>query len=132
MLILRFLVSEDDEYKYDKICKCIGNVFSNYEITRCSSVRATLKTLKEDSFHYLIQDMNMPIFEDDFTIRSEAGMQVLADVFYKNISIPYKFVCSSDPCVGEDYEEEFNEYGVSFIHFNPVSTSNIEKALKEG
>lgn len=115
---MKVLISEDDDYKFSKIEKAIYKLIPDCSIRRESSVRGTLKYLKGNDVDVLIQDMNLPIFADERKVRCNAGLDVVFTTKYDELTIKFKFVCSSDNSVGQDFEEEFNTCGFRFVHFD--------------
>lgn len=114
---MNVLISEDDEYKFRKIEKSVRKTIPDSTISREISVRGTLKHIKNNHVDVLIQDMNLPVWEDGSDIRSGAGMDVVYTVGVKNSPIKFRFVCSSDGSFKDDYEEDLDRFGFKFVHF---------------
>lgn len=122
---MNVLISEDDDSKFNKIQKAIYKILPNCDIRREISVRGTLGYLKQNVVDVLIQDMNLPIFDDERDVRCNVGLDVVFTVEYDEIPISFKFVCSSDKDKGKEFEEEFNSCGFKFVHFDATRSLDV-------
>lgn len=110
------LISEDDDYKYEKVEKAIRKSLPDCNIHRTTCIRDTIEYLHGNNVDALIQDMNLPVWKDD-TIRCAAGIDVVYTVGIEDIPIKFRFVCSSDESFKDDFGEDFDGFGFKFVHF---------------
>lgn len=116
---MKFLISEDNDHKFNDIKMYILKIVPDAIIDRVIYAKAGVKLLKQDkkAYDYLIQDMQLPLMEDS-AIDREGGIYVLNQL--RIIESEVKVcVCSSDEKAGEI----MNSHGftnISFFTYNPM------------
>lgn len=121
---MKILICDDDARKADIIKDCVLDVYPEAEIKIVTSAKATILSLAEEDFDYLIQDMFLPI-NSDSRIDNKGGLYVLNRIKYRKFNFKY-CICSSDS-VSYSYMKESGHENVPFIDF---SSSYFREDLK--
>lgn len=116
---MKFLISEDNDHKFNDIKAYILKIVPDAIIDRVTSAKAGVRLLKQDkkAYDYLIQDMQLPLMEDS-PIDREGGIYVLNQLRRMESEVKV-CVCSSSVKAGEI----MNNYGftnISFFTYNPM------------
>ena len=122
---MKILICDDDIRKADIIKDCVLEVYPEAEIKIVSYAEATILSLAEEDFDYLIQDMFLPINLDS-GISNKGGIFVLEKINLEEINIKH-CICSSDS-VSYNYMKESGYGNVPFIDF---SSSYFREDLRE-
>lgn len=84
---MKILISEDNDHKYRDLINVLkGMNIDNLEITRVESRNKTVITFRENEFDFIIQDMQMPSYENESKIDISAGVYVLRNIMRKEKS----------------------------------------------
>ena len=121
---MKILICDDDIRKADIIKDCVLEVYPEAEIKIVSYAKATILSLAEEDFDYLIQDMFLPI-NSDSRIDNKGGIYVLNQIKFREIEVKH-CICSSDS-VSYNYMKESGYGNVPFIDF---SSSYFREDLK--
>ena len=115
---MKILISEDNDYKYKDIEKCILDIIPETTITRVTYAKAGVMLLKNSTdYDLLIQDMQLPLMSDD-RINIEGGLYVLNQLKRLNIKIK-TCICSGDAKAYDLIKEKgFND--VDFIEYDSM------------
>ena len=127
---MKILISEDNDYKYKDIEKCILDIIPETTITRVTYAKAGVMLLKNSTdYDLLIQDMQLPLMSDD-RIDIEGGLYVLNQLKRLNIKIK-TCICSGDAKAYDLIKEKgFND--VDFIEYDSMYClkSKFQELLK--
>jgi len=98
-MVKKIIISEDTEDKYNDIKEVVLSVYPDAEITRETRAITTVHTILENHFDYHIQDMQMPLREDneDWDVEIDGGETVLTNLVFRKIPNPEmkSIICSS-------------------------------------
>lgn len=103
MAKLKVLISEDNIHKYKMVEQVVFNFLAdqediNFDIVRFEAMNPTMLELSTNGKDYqiLIQDMNLPRYQDGSCMESKGGAEILNRLKYMGVKI-YSIVCSSNP-----------------------------------
>ena len=120
---MKILIIDDEKWKNDAIVKAIQASHHNAEITVKKSYQSGLYDIYchqyQDSYDYLILDMQLPLYDDGTGMDSEQGLRILEEIqrkYSERESLNMKIIiCSSGY---KDYKEY--DYGnvIGYILFD--------------
>lgn len=124
----KILISEDNLSKFKAIKSCIdlylNDLSINFSIHHESSINGTVKHLINDNnYDLLVQDMQMPKYEDGRGINNHAGAIIFRHMKHEEIIIE-SIICSSfDTQYIHSVLKEYHLGYIDSIEFSSVSSS---------
>ncbi|CAH0527968.1 response regulator [Vibrio sp. 2026] len=145
---MKILLVEDQLDKKENILNFIESIFSDFEVSDCSSLRGALREIvSNNNYDLILLDMSMPAFDPsesymDDSPESYAGMELMEQMKLRSIKIPVIVVTQFSSFEGgsvaldglsSSFVSKFRDFYYGHVYYNSANEnwkSELEARIK--